>query len=126
MLQANEIRECETIHDVKKLIEKKSNYSVASQILCFENVLVPENHKMEDLMFKQSGRSTQETNQMRLQKKPFSLTLKITKGQCHLKVSVISGKSQPIPLSIIVHGSASVHQLKELIFRRLPLELRNL
>ena len=65
MLQANEMRECETIHDVKKLIEKKSNYSVASQILCFENCLVPENLKMEDLMFKQSGRSTQETNQLR-------------------------------------------------------------
>lgn len=65
MLQANEMRDCETIYDVKKLIEKKSNYSVASQILCFENFLVPENLKMEDLMFKQSGRSTQETNQMR-------------------------------------------------------------
>lgn len=43
-----------------------------------------------------------------------------------MKVSVISGKQEPIPLSIIVHGSASVHQLKELVFRRLPLELRNL
>ena len=61
-----------------------------------------------------------------MQKKPFNLTLKITKGQCHLKVSVINGKQEPIPLSIIVHGSASAHQLKEIIFRKLPLELRNL
>ena len=52
------MRDCETIHDVKKMIEKKNNFSIASQILCFENYLVPENLKMEDLMFKQSGRST--------------------------------------------------------------------
>ena len=57
-MQPQEMRDCETIHDVKKMIEKKNNFSIASQILCFENYLVPENLKMEDLMFKQSGRST--------------------------------------------------------------------
>ena len=43
-----------------------------------------------------------------------------------MKVNVVSVKQAPIPLSIIVHGSASCNQIKELIFRRLPLELRNL
>ena len=41
-------------------------------------------------------------------------------------MSVINSKQEPIALSIIVNGSVSIYQLKEIIYRKLPLELRNL
>ena len=63
---------------------------------------------------------------MRQRQFNLAVTLKTTKGQCNLKVSVINGKKEPIPLSIIVNGSVSIYQLKEIIHRKLPLELRNL
>ena len=52
LLQPFEMRECQTIYDVKKLIEKKKNFSIASQILSFENYLVPDNFKIDDIPLK--------------------------------------------------------------------------
>ena len=52
LLQPYEMRECQTIKDVKKLIEKKKNFSIASQILSFENYLVPDNFKIDDIPLK--------------------------------------------------------------------------
>ena len=52
LLQPYEMRECQTIYDVKKLIEKKKNFSIASQILSFENYLVPDNFKIDDIPLK--------------------------------------------------------------------------
>ena len=52
LLQPYEMRECKTIYDVKKLIEKKKNFSIASQILSFENYLVPDNFKIDDIPLK--------------------------------------------------------------------------
>ena len=84
---------------------------------------------MEDLRFKHnsalssSGHSSISTEMLN---RPIKLTLCTPKGQVNIKVNIISDQIEPISLSLVVHGAISIYQLRELILRKMPQDMRKL
>ena len=83
---------------------------------------------MEDLRFKHNSASSSNGHSISTEQlnRPIKLTLSTPKGQVNIKVNIISDQIEPINLSLVAHGSTSVHQLREMILRKMPQDMRQL
>ena len=82
----------DNVREIKREIERVHKLSIGSQLLSYDNILLPDNIRLEDLRFKyncafsESGNS-KSTSQLN---RPIKLTLTTLKGQVNIKVNIIS------------------------------------
>lgn len=129
VLDSAQLGPVETIRDVKRAIERCLSFSVGMQLLSYENTLLQETLTLEDLRFKQGTfNSMQNMSRQTHQAKAsvIRLTLNIKRGQVNLKVNVIAAQREPIQIELLVYGSTSIYQLRQLISARLPKRQRDL
>lgn len=119
---------CDTIREIKREIERVHSFSIGSQLISIDNILLPENIRLEDLKFKYTSKqslSGGNSNSTANLNRPIKLTLTTPKGQVNIKVNIISDQIEPINLSVSVHGTTSVYQLRELLLEKLPQDMRD-
>ena len=118
---------CDTIREIKREIERVHCFSIGSQLISIDNILLPENIRLEDLKFKYTSKQSSggNSNSTANLNRPIKLTLTTPKGQVNIKVNIISDQIEPINLSVSVHGTTSVYQLRELLLEKLPQDMRD-
>ena len=122
LLQNGNLQRCDSVRDIKRAIQASHDLSMSIQLLALENILLPENLRIEDLGFKFNSAISNESDNTNKLNRPLKLSLSRSKGQANLKVNIISNKSEPINLNLVVHGSISIFQLREQILEKLPEE----
>ena len=120
---ANAMERCSCIFDIKRYIERNFGMAIGSQMLTFENILLPDNIAPEDLKFKfksalSEGNSSNTSNLNR----PIKLDLNIFKGLVSIKVNIISNNREPIKQVMVVHAAISISHLRETLMQKLPEE----
>ena len=89
---------------------------MGSQLLSYDNVLLTENIRLEDLRFKFNSAMSLESSQNTVNlNRPIKLTLTTAKGQVNIKVNIIYNQVEPVNLSLAVSSAMSVYQLRESI-----------
>ena len=113
---------CDSIIDIKHEIERVHGIVVGSQLISYDNILLPENIRLEDLRFKHNCALSESDKSITTEQlnRPIKLTLTTPRGQVNIKVNIISDQIEPINLSLVVHGTTSVFQLRETILQKLP------
>lgn len=103
----SDLAECETVLDIKKLINSLKGFDLNAQVLSFENVLLLDNFKLSQL----TGPSLPPTGEKRSSPSESitTLVLNVAQGKCILDINLFLGNNSQkielvIPSSIIVEN----------------------